>query len=112
MMRFLLGGFVIAHGLVTAVIWVTPAKVGEPFRATHSWLLGDARRLALVLALVAAAGFVLAGFGYLAEQGWWEVFAIGAGSVALMLMALYFNPWLLAGIAISSGVLYAGVQAL
>jgi hypothetical protein len=27
-------------------------------------------------------------------------------------MALYFNPWLLAGIAISGGVLYAGVQAL
>jgi hypothetical protein len=32
--------------------------------------------------------------------------------VALVLMALYFNPWLLAGIAISGGVLYAGVQAL
>ena len=37
---------------------------------------------------------------------------MGAKSVALVLMALYFNPWLLAGIAISSGVLYAGVQAL
>ncbi len=112
MIRFLLGGFVVAHGLVTAAIWVTPAKGGEPFRATHSWLLGDARSPAVVLALVAAAGFVLAGCGYLAQQSWWEVFAIGAGSVALMLMALYFNPWLPAGIAISGGVLYAGVQAL
>ena len=112
MIRFLLGGFVVAHGLVTAAIWVAPAKGGEPFQATHSWLLGETRFLAVALALVAAAGFVLTGFGYLTQQSWWEVFAIGAGSVALVLMALYFNPWLLAGIAISSGVLYAGVQAL
>jgi hypothetical protein len=112
MVRFLLGGFVVAHGLVTAAIWVTPAKGGEPFRATHSWLLGDARSVAVTLAVVVAAGFVVAGGGYLAQQSWWELFAIGAGSVALVLMALYFNPWLLAGIAISGGVLYAGVQAL
>jgi hypothetical protein len=32
--------------------------------------------------------------------------------VALLLMALYFNPWLLAGIAINAGILYAGIQAL
>jgi hypothetical protein len=45
-------------------------------------------------------------------QAWWAVFGIGAGAVALVLMGLYFNPWLLAGTAISGGVLYAGVQAL
>lgn len=27
-------------------------------------------------------------------------------------MALYFNPWLLAGIAISAVILYAGAQTL
>ena len=27
-------------------------------------------------------------------------------------MTLFFNPWLLAGIAISAGILYAGFQAL
>jgi hypothetical protein len=32
--------------------------------------------------------------------------------VALLLMTLFFNPWLLAGIAISAGILYAGFQAL
>jgi hypothetical protein len=110
--RFLLGGFVVAHGLVTAAVWAAPAKGGEPFRATHSWLLGDARSLGLALALVAAVGFVLAGVGFLTHQGWWGALGIGAGAVALVLMALYFNPWLLAGIAISGGVLYAGVQAL
>ena len=112
MIRILVGGFVIAHGLVTAAIWMMPAKEGEPFRATHSWVIGDARSLAVALALVAAFGFVLAGVGFLAHQGWWGVFAAGAGAVALVLMGLYFNPWLLAGIAISGGVLYAGAQAL
>lgn len=112
MVRLLLGAFVVAHGLVTAAVWATPAKGGEPFRATHSWLLGDVKPLALALALVAAMGFVLAGVGFLAHQSWWGAFGIGAGAVALVLMALFFNPWLLAGIAISGGVLYAGAQAI
>lgn len=112
MVRILLGAFVIAHGLVTAAMWASPARAGEPSRATHSWLLGEARSLAVALALVAALGFVLAGTGFLAHQAWWGVFGVGAGAVALVLMGLYFNPWLLAGIAISGGVLYAGAQAL
>jgi hypothetical protein len=112
MIRVLVGGLVVAHGLVTAAMWGTPAKEGEPFRATHSWILGDLRSLAVALALVAAIGFVVAGVGFLAHQSWWGMFGIGAGAVALVLMGLYFNPWLLAGIAISGGVLYAGVQAL
>jgi hypothetical protein len=36
MIRFLLGAFLVAHGLVTALIWVGPAKADAPFRATHS----------------------------------------------------------------------------
>ena len=112
MVRFLLGGFIVVHGFVTAMIWTAPANEDAPFRVTHSWLLGDVRALGVALALVAAFGFVLAGVGYLAHQSWWGVFAIGAGAVALVLMALHFNPWLLAGIAISGGVLFAGVQAI
>jgi hypothetical protein len=66
--RFLLGTFIVAHGLLTAIIWVSPAKPDAPFRATHSWLLGDARPLAVVIALVAAAGFTLAGVGFITQQ--------------------------------------------
>jgi len=112
MIRVLLGAFIVAHGLLTAFIWVSPAKADAPFRATHSWLVGDARPLAVVLALVAAVGFVLAGVGFIGQQAWWAFTGIGAGTAALPLMALYFNPWLLAGIAISAGILYAGFQAL
>jgi hypothetical protein len=112
MLRVLLGVFIVAHGLLTAFIWISPAKADAPFRATHSWLLGDARPLAVVVALVAAIGFVLAGVGVIADQAWWAFTGIGAGAVALLLMVLFFNPWLLAGIAISAGILYAGFQAL
>jgi hypothetical protein len=112
MIRVLLGTFIVAHGLLTAFIWVTPTKADAPFRATRSWLVGDARPLALTIALVAAAGFVLAGVGLIGQQAWWAVTGIGAGAVALLLMGLFFNPWLLAGIAISAGILYAGFQAL
>jgi predicted exporter len=112
MIRFLLGAFMVAHGLLTAFIWVSPAKADAPFRATRSWLVGDARPLAAVIALVAAAGFMLAGIGFITQQAWWAVTGIGAGAVALLLMTLFFNPWLLAGIAISAGILYAGFQAL
>ena len=112
MVRFLIGGFVVAHWLLTGALWAIPQKADELFRATHSWLLGDARSLAIAISLVAAIGFVLAGIGFLGHQGWWAVSGIGAGAVALILMVVYFNPWLLAGIAISAGILYAGVQAL
>jgi membrane protein YdbS with pleckstrin-like domain len=111
MLRVLLGAFIVAHGLLTAFIWVSPPKADAPFRATHSWLLGEARPLAVVVALVAAVGFLLAGVRVI-DQAWWAVTGIGAGAVALLLMTLFFNPWLLAGIAISAGILYAGFQAL
>jgi hypothetical protein len=110
--RILLGAFIVAHGLLTAFIWVSPAKAEAPFRATHSWLVGDARPLAAGIALAAAAGFALAGIGFITHQAWWAFTGIGAGAVALVLMTLFFNPWLLAGIAISASILYAGVQAL
>ena len=112
MIRILLGAFIIAHGLLTAFIWVSPPSTDAPFHATHSWLLGDARTLAVPVALVTAAGFVLAGVGFIADQAWWAGIGIGAGAVGLLLMTLFFNPWLLTGIAISAAILYAGVQAL
>ena len=112
MIRFLLGAFIVAHGLLTAFIWAGPPKADAPFRATHSWLLGEARPLAIVVALVAAAGFVLAGVGFIADQAWWAFTGVGAGAVALLLMVVFFHPWLLAGITISAAILYAGFQAL
>jgi hypothetical protein len=112
MIRVLLGLFVVAHGLVTLAIWAAPVTDNAPFSPSRSWLLGDARALALALAVVAAVGFVAAGGGFLAQQDWWAAAAVAAGAAAVALMALYFNPWLSAGILISALILYAGAQAL
>jgi hypothetical protein len=48
----------------------------------------------------------------LADQAWWAITGVSAAAVALVLMVMFFNPWLLAGITISAGILYAGFQAL
>jgi hypothetical protein len=112
MIRALLGLFVIAHGLITFGIWAAPVTEQAPFNPNHSWLLGDTRTLALALAVLAAIAFVVTGGGFLAQQDWWAAAAVAAGAVAVVLMALYFNPWLSAGILISATILYAGAQAL
>jgi hypothetical protein len=112
MLRVLVGLVVVAHGLVTFGTWTAPVTEKAPFNPSHSWLLGDARTLAVALAVVAAAAFVAAGGGFLAQQDWWAAAAVAAGAVAVALMALYFNPWLSAGILISAAILYTGIQAL
>jgi hypothetical protein len=112
MIRILLGLFVVAHGLITFGMWAAPVTEQAPFNPNHSWLLGDTRPLALALAVLAAIAFVVTGGGFLTNQDWWGAAAVAAGAVAVVLMALYFNPWLSAGILISAVILYAGVQAL
>jgi uncharacterized membrane protein YphA (DoxX/SURF4 family) len=70
LLRVLLGLFFIAHGLVHVAIWAPkydPEKV--PFDASHSWLLGDRRLLARVLAFAAAAILVVVGIALLAQGG-------------------------------------------
>lgn len=94
MLRVLLIGFFIAHGLVHVAIWAPkydPEKA--PFDASHSWLIGDRRTLAQVLAFSAAAILVVAGIGLWAHGGWWAPTAVVGLSVSTALLLLYFNPW-------------------
>jgi hypothetical protein len=112
MLRVLFGVFLIAHGLITFGIWAAPVTEQAPFNPSRSWLLGDTRMLAVALAVVAAIAFVVTGGGFLAQQDWWALAAVAAGAVAVLLMALYFSPWLSAGILISAAILYSGAQAL
>jgi hypothetical protein len=82
MIGILLGALIVANGLLTASIW-SAATADAPFPATRSWLLDNARPLAVGVALAAAAGFVLAGVGFIADRAWWAVIGVGAGAVAL-----------------------------
>jgi hypothetical protein len=111
MIRLLLGSVLIGHGFVTLAIWSNPNPADALFDPSHSWLLGDARALALTAALLAGAGFVLTGVGYLRHRPWWTSAALASGLLGVALMLLYFNAWLAAGLAISATAAYAGSRA-
>lgn len=97
MWRFLFVGFLIAHGLVHLTIWLMPKPSEEkaPFDPNASWLLGDQKAVAVVLAVIAAALLVAGGLGLWAHAGWWRGVAAMGLAVSFGLMVLYFNPWYL-----------------
>jgi hypothetical protein len=113
MTRFLLGAFVVAHGLVTIAIWSPnprTVKPSPPMDTSHSWLLGDARTAAIALAISAGLVMAAAGVGFLTHQEWWTVAGVAGGALSLILFALFFTPWWLAGIAISVALLAASFR--
>ena len=102
LLRVLLGLFFIAHGLVHVAIWAPkydPAKV--PFDASRSWLLGEQRPLARVLAFAAAAVLVVAGVALLAQGGWWRPAAVVGLGVSTVLLLVYFTLWYLFILAVN-----------
>jgi hypothetical protein len=75
-------------------------------------LFGEVRGVPLVLGVPAGLGFVAAGVSMLGRSAWWPIWAIGAGVVGLILMVVWFNPWLALGLVITVAVPAAGVWAL
>jgi sulfite exporter TauE/SafE len=65
------------------------------FDASHSWLIGDRRPLAQVLAFAAAALLIVAGIALWAHGGWWRPTAVVGLGVSTVLLLLYFTPWYL-----------------
>jgi hypothetical protein len=77
---------------VQVAIWAPkydPAKA--PFDASRSWLLGDQRGLAQVLAFAAAAALALADIVLWAHGGWWRPAVVVGLSVSTALLLLYFD---------------------
>jgi hypothetical protein len=112
MWRTLFGVLVIAHGLLTIVIWApNPQRlsVGAPMDTSHSWLVGDARAVSLVLAVIAGVVLAVAGAGFLAQQGWWTAAGLAGGVLSLALFGLFFTPWWAAAIAISLALVVVAV---
>ena len=107
MVRWLLIGFLVTHGLIHIAVWVVPRPKAAkaPFDPSHSWLLGDVRGLAVALAATAGVLYVVAGVGLLAEETWWRPLTVASSGVSLGLMLLTFNPWLLGGIALDVALL-------
>lgn len=106
-MRSLFAAFLIAHGLIHAAIWAAPKSKEQkaPFDPGHSWLLGDRRVLALAIALVTAALFVSAGVGLWVDVDWWRPVAVAGACTSLVLIALFFNAWLIVAVLLDAGLI-------
>jgi len=94
----LAGLFLVAHGLVHLAVWLPRPRADAPFDPGHSWLLGDVRQPARVLAVVAGGLLAVAGILVLAGTG--AGLAVAGAAVSLALVALTFHPWLLGAVAI------------
>jgi hypothetical protein len=115
MMRLILGGLLIAHGIVHAALWLpqavgAPLPEGAPFDTGRSWLVSSfseqgARVAGGALAAAVAAAMAVAGVAYIADQGWWWWAAVAGAGGSLVLIALYWNVWLSLGVLIDVAIL-------
>jgi hypothetical protein len=115
-MRFLFTALLIGHGWVHGVMWALPfsdeALADLPMDPSHSWLLGDSRVFAFGLAMVTAVALVMAGITYAVDVSWWPGVSIGAASLSLVLMSLYFSPWWLLGYLIDMVIVVVASREL
>jgi hypothetical protein len=116
MITTLLAAFLLAHGLIHFAIWLprTPADPTRPapFIPEHSAILTrtavpetTARKVSSIMAVAAGGGFLLTGLGVASDAPWAVTMAVLASVTGLVLKTLFFNPWLLLGIALDLGIL-------
>lgn len=116
MTRTLIGLFLVAHGLVTIAMWgpkypaVAEGQL-QPPNPAHSWIFGDVRTFSLTFGVIVGLGLMVAGVGFLTDQQWWPQAAVISGVASMILFAVFFTPWWLAGIAISAGLIVGAYRA-
>jgi hypothetical protein len=128
MLRFLIGGMLIVHGLIVAGQSASAFGAGNPI-ANPSWLkwwptafgqswllagLGLEKTIAAWLAgllwLIGGVALVGAGlgvFGVLVPEGWWRMLAIGGAGMSLLMLLFYLHPFYGIGIGASAAILLA-----
>ena len=104
-MTVLAGLFLIAHGLVHLAVWIAPPPPDAPFDSRHSWLVGDAAGPARALSIASFVGFVAAGVLVAAGIDAGAGVAVAASAIALLLVALTFNRWLVFAVAINAAII-------
>jgi hypothetical protein len=117
MVRLIVGGFLIAHGLLHPSIYAAKdEKEPMPFDPNRSWALTAAhvderptQNLSIALAWLTALVFTVAGVLVFADVSLWTSIAIAGAALGLILKGLYFTPWLIAGVAIDVGIIWAAL---
>jgi len=117
-MKLLFGLFLVAHGLVHVLFMIPrPPDTGTswPFDPSESWLLNRlgvepdlAGMIAAGLVAVTVAAFVVAALTVIGilPASWLRPIAIASASVSLILLGVFFHPWLVLGIAIDAAILW------
>jgi hypothetical protein len=113
MIRVLFSILLIAHGLIHTAIWLSPTSKEGTFDPKHSWILDSMglqtdviHGIAVVLAIVAALALVSGAIGLLAHQGWAHIPVLAGSVVSLLLIVVYFNPWMSLAILLDLGIVY------
>jgi hypothetical protein len=115
---WLLAALLIGHGLVHG-LYLLPQEQSPadwPFDMSRSWLVtaagvdaGAVRVLGGVMIGVVAIGFVLGGLAtldLLVPSGWWPALMAGSAAASVLLLALFFDPQLVLGLAIDGVLLW------
>ena len=123
-MKIIITLFLIAHGLVHTGLASAPnpndpdAKPGSFFTSiSRSWLLPQlglneaaVKWMGIILVALATLGFVLAGLGVFGVPGLseiWRTVAVVSAGVSLLLLVLFWHPWLIVGVLIDISILIA-----
>lgn len=124
MLKILFTVFLIAHGLVHAILAAAPipndpdSKPGAFFTASdRSWLLpqvgmnaSTVQWIGIILVALSTLGFVLAGLGVFGVPGLttvWRTVAVVSACISLLLLIAFWHPWLVVGVLIDIGILIA-----
>lgn len=122
MLSTIIGVFLIAHGVVHAILAAAPipkdpnSKPGEFFATTRrSWLLRGlgipdevTRWMGISLVVAATITFILAGIGVLGVpvlHGLWQTLVVIAAGISMMLLVLFWHSWLFVGFLINALIL-------
>ena len=101
MLRFIIGAFLVAHGLVHLLYFgqswglfeLQPGMVWPMGSWAFSRLLGDGatRMLASISCVLAATGFVVGGAGMLVRQAWWRPVVAGSAAFSAVIFILLWD---------------------
>jgi hypothetical protein len=122
MIRTISGIFLIAHGLVHAGLFAAPdpndpesSPAAFLTSTARSWLFNrieaaaaTAQRTGIILVVLSTVGFVLVGLGILGVPGLseiWRMISVISAAVSLLLLIIFWHPWLVVGVLIDMFVL-------
>ena len=101
MLRFIIGGFLVLHGLVHLLYFgqslrffeLQPGLVWPDGSWAFSKLFGDkaTRLLAGIFCILAAVGFVAGGVGILVMRGWWQPVVVGSAAFSGIIFMLLWD---------------------